>query len=108
MGNYHQKKGKGKLPLFCGNGERVIPIFSGECYAFPLVLLSCNKKLEISIVRVVQKKFYWECEVKSSRKSIVEVVEGGLTHIQSQGYITYLFSDILRLTKGYEKLVVTS
>ena len=25
--NYQQKKGKGKLPLFCGNGERVIPIY---------------------------------------------------------------------------------
>ena len=23
------KKGEGKLPLFCGNGERVIPIYVG-------------------------------------------------------------------------------
>ena len=27
LGNYHQKKGKGKLPIFCGNEERVIPIY---------------------------------------------------------------------------------
>ena len=27
MGNYH-KKGKGKLPLFGGNVERVIPIYA--------------------------------------------------------------------------------
>ena len=27
MGNYHQKKGKGKLPIFCGNRERVIPVY---------------------------------------------------------------------------------
>ena len=25
--NYCQKKGRGKLPLFCGNVERVIPIY---------------------------------------------------------------------------------
>ena len=24
-----KKKGKGKLPIFCGNGERVIPIGNG-------------------------------------------------------------------------------
>ena len=24
------KKGKGKLPLFCGNGERFIPIYAQE------------------------------------------------------------------------------
>ena len=28
MGNYHQKKGKGKLPIFCGNGEPVIPVYA--------------------------------------------------------------------------------
>ena len=28
MGNYHQKRGKGKLPIFCGNGEPVIPIYA--------------------------------------------------------------------------------
>ena len=27
------KKGKGKLPLFCGNGERVIPIYAEEVAA---------------------------------------------------------------------------
>ena len=27
MVNYHKKKGKGKLPLFCGNGEQVITIY---------------------------------------------------------------------------------
>ena len=26
------KKGKGKLPLFCGNGERVNPIYAGGWY----------------------------------------------------------------------------
>ena len=25
--NYHNKKGNGKFPLFCGNIERVIPIY---------------------------------------------------------------------------------
>ena len=29
LGNYH-KKGKGKLPLCCGNVERVIPIYGGD------------------------------------------------------------------------------
>ena len=29
LGNY-QKKGKGKLPLFCGNVERVIPIYGAQ------------------------------------------------------------------------------
>ena len=28
MGRYHQKKGKGKLPIFCGNGERVNPVYA--------------------------------------------------------------------------------
>ena len=28
MGNYHKKKGKGKLPIFCGNGEPVIPVYA--------------------------------------------------------------------------------
>ena len=27
LGNYHQKKGKFKLPLFCGNRERVISFY---------------------------------------------------------------------------------
>ena len=27
LGNYHKKKGKGKLPLFCGKVERAIPIY---------------------------------------------------------------------------------
>ena len=31
MGNYHQKKGKGKLPLFCVNIERVINIYALQC-----------------------------------------------------------------------------
>ena len=26
------KKGKGKLPLFCGNGEQVIPIYDVEVF----------------------------------------------------------------------------
>ena len=30
MGNYHQKKGKGKLPLFNGNEERVITIHCND------------------------------------------------------------------------------
>ena len=28
MVNYHQKRDKGKLPLSCGNGERLISIYS--------------------------------------------------------------------------------
>ena len=28
LGNYHKKKGKGKLPIFRGNVERVIPIYA--------------------------------------------------------------------------------
>ena len=28
MGNYHQKKGKGKLRIFFINGERVIPVYA--------------------------------------------------------------------------------
>ena len=27
LGNYHKKKGKDKLLIFCGYGERVIPIY---------------------------------------------------------------------------------
>ena len=30
MGNYHQKKGKVKLPLFPGRGAQVIPICGGD------------------------------------------------------------------------------
>ena len=33
--HYHQKKGKGKLPLFCGNVKRAIPIYTwrpGQIY----------------------------------------------------------------------------
>ena len=30
--NYHKKKGKGKLPLFCGNVEQVIPIYANRNY----------------------------------------------------------------------------
>ena len=30
MVNYHQKKGKGKLPIFFGNRERVIPVYAVE------------------------------------------------------------------------------
>ena len=30
LGNCHKKKGKGKLPIFCGNVERVILIYGGE------------------------------------------------------------------------------
>ena len=30
MVNSHQKKGKGKLRLFCGNVERVIPIYGHQ------------------------------------------------------------------------------
>ena len=29
------KKGKGKLPIFCGNGERVIPIYASQSTFFP-------------------------------------------------------------------------
>ena len=35
-GNYHKKKGRDKLPLFCGNGERVITIYAvHEIYKHP-------------------------------------------------------------------------
>ena len=30
MGKLPPKKGKGKLPLFCGNGERVIPFYAQD------------------------------------------------------------------------------
>ena len=30
MGNYPQKKGKGKLPIFFGNGERVISVYGSH------------------------------------------------------------------------------
>ena len=32
LGNYNQKKGKGKLPLFCGNIEWVINIYGVRVY----------------------------------------------------------------------------
>ena len=35
IGQLPQKMGKGKLPLFCGNAERVIPI-----YAYTMVVTS--------------------------------------------------------------------
>ena len=39
LGNYH-KKGKGKLPLFGGNVERVIPIYAkGALVALPSLFL---------------------------------------------------------------------
>ena len=28
MGNCHKKKGKGKLPIFCDNGEQAILIYA--------------------------------------------------------------------------------
>ena len=30
MVNYHKQKGKGELPIFCGNGERLIPVYAVE------------------------------------------------------------------------------
>ena len=37
MGKLPPKKGKGKLPLFCGNVERVIPIYSLYTYVVKTV-----------------------------------------------------------------------
>ena len=28
--HYHKKNGKGELPLFCGNVERVIPVYAAD------------------------------------------------------------------------------
>ena len=42
MGNYHQNRVKGKLPLFHGNGERVITIYSGYTdWRLQLVQVMC-------------------------------------------------------------------
>ena len=30
LGNYHQKKGKGTLPLFRDNVERAIPVYASD------------------------------------------------------------------------------
>ena len=40
------KKGKGKLPLFCGNGERLIPIYDRyhETNKIILTVYYCNKE----------------------------------------------------------------
>ena len=44
MVNYHKKKGKGKLPLFCDNMERVIPIYVSHMEGYkndiyPIIIL---------------------------------------------------------------------
>ena len=49
MGNYH-KNDKGKLPLFFGNGEQVIPIYA---YIFITIRqnLNCNTCYTLNTVK---------------------------------------------------------
>ena len=56
IGKLPQKKGKGKLPLFCGNGERVIPIYAvmSEQYydslSIKMVCITVNLRRKIVLV----------------------------------------------------------
>ena len=38
LDNYPPKKGKGKLPLFCGYAERVIPIYASTMVVTVILL----------------------------------------------------------------------
>ena len=72
----------------------------GSAYT-PLLYCLAQEKWEMSMLRVVQKKIERGCKVKSSKKSIVKVVEWGFPNINAQGYIIYLFANIFRASKRY-------
>ena len=41
LGKLPQKKGKGKLPLFRGNGEQVNPIYGYHTFCYKRCVLAC-------------------------------------------------------------------
>ena len=55
LDNYHQKKGKGKLKLFRGNIEQVIPIYAGR---HGLIIYGINVFNVLFDYNTKKQKFY--------------------------------------------------
>ena len=67
-------------------------------------LIGREKNLRV-YQQCVQKKIERRCKEKLIQNSQVEVVEGGCSHINAEGYIIYLFIEILHAHKSYTVLV---
>ena len=71
MGNYHQKKGKGKLPLFCCNGERVIPIYDCRNQIRPYPNLTESLPLFMAAVAPKPSFFLTQKNITANREHLV-------------------------------------